>query len=380
MLLELLKLFCWFNPVVYLLKRSLEEVHEYLADAAVTRQHDARQYSQVMVEQVFQTMNLTFTQSFNRSLIKKRIAMIQTNKPTRPAFWKMALSLPLIAILFFIYSCRTGEIIPTETAQASTSSIFRIGEVVVVGYGTKSGPVLKDANEKFSKYNLPMPLHRMEEEVYEHVDEAPAPVNGMDNFQQDIQKTVLSGSADIRGTVYVQAIIDATGNIRNPVVLHGISTELDAQILKAFEKGTKWNPGKINGNPVSIRLVIPIQFGKMPAPYASLSALQELSPKPTAGQPVLQEGMDAFYKHLQKNLKYPAEARSNLMEGQVVVSFTIQKDGTLANVEVVESVFPALDAEVKRAVQESKLLWTPAIENGQVRESKLVLPVTFKLG
>jgi TonB family protein len=63
-----------------------------------------------------------------------------------------------------------------------------------------------------------------------------------------------------------------------------------------------------------------------------------------------------------------------------VVGFTVKKDGTLANIEVVESVFPALDAEVIRVIGESKLLWKPAIENGQAQESRIVWPVTFKLG
>jgi TonB family protein len=380
LLLELLKVVCWFNPVVYLLKRSLEEVHEYLADASVVRQYDARQYSQVMAEQTLNTMNFAFTQSFNRSLINKRMAMIQINKLPRPAFWKMALSLPLVAVLFFIYACRTAEVIPAKTAQATNAGMYRMGEVVVVGYGPSPGPVLKDANEKFSKYNLPVPLHKMEEGVYEHVDEVPAPMNGMANFQQAIQKTLFSSSADIRGTVYVQAIVDVAGNILNPVVLHGISPEFDAQVLKAIEKGPKWNPGKINGNPVSIRLVIPVQFGKNPTPYTSLFEIKELSKESAVGKPVPQEGMEAFYKHIQKYLKYPSEARSNLIGGQVVVSFTVQKDGTLANLEVVESVFPALDAEVIRVIGESKLLWKPAMENGQVRESRIVLPVKFILG
>ncbi len=63
LLLELLKVVCWFNPVVYLLKKSLEEVHEYLADAAVLKQHNARQYSGLLVEQVFKRNNLSVVHS-----------------------------------------------------------------------------------------------------------------------------------------------------------------------------------------------------------------------------------------------------------------------------------------------------------------------------
>lgn len=379
-LMELLKVCCWFNPVVYLLKKSLEEVHEYLADASVVRQYDARQYSQVMAEQVFASMNLGFTQSFNRSLINKRIAMIQINRPIKPAFWKLALSLPVVGILFFLYSCRTSEVVPTQATQTNTAYMYRMGEVVVVGYGVT--PVLKNANEKFNKYNLPVPLNYSEEEVYERVDEAPTPVNGMVDFQKVIQQSIgNSGFANTPGTVYVQVTIDTEGNIRNPSVMHGINAQLDARILETVQqKNTKWNPGKIAGTPVSSKVVIPVPIGKTSMPYNSLSELKELSKTPQSGHPIPQDGMYAFLKHIQKYIKYPNEARKNLISGQVVASFTVQRDGTLTDVQVLESVFPILDAEVVRVIQESKLLWKPATQNGQARESRVVLPVTFVLG
>jgi hypothetical protein len=300
LLLELLKVVCWFNPVVYLYKKALEEVHEYLADATVVRQYDARQYSQVMAEQVFRSMNFAFTQSFNRSLITKRIAMLQIHKHHKPALWKMALSLPLIAVLFFVYSCRTGEIVPSQAAKSSANDMYRMGEVVVVGYGTTA--IIKNANEKFNKYNLPVPLNTLEEDIYLHVDKAPSPVNGMTDFQKYIQEFVQAGATGKTGTVHVQATINATGNLLNPVVLHGIDAEHDALVLQALQKSNEWNPGKIDGKPVNTRIVIPVPFGKTSTPYTPLSGLKELSKEPTVGKPLPQEGMEAFYKYVQKNL------------------------------------------------------------------------------
>jgi TonB family protein len=386
MLIELLKVFCWFNPVVYLFKKSLEEVHEYMADAAVTQQYDALQYSQVMAEQVFMSMNLSFTQSFNRSLINKRIAMIQSTKAAKPAPWKMALSLPVVGILFFLYSCRTGEVVPTQGAQVTTAGMYRMGEVVVVGYATspapQNPPKIKEYHLKFNKYNMPVPLHKMEEVVYESVDETPSPANGMDSFQETIREAINLGGTKRSGTILVQAIIDEAGNLVKPYVPLGIDVESSANILKVLENSPKWTPGKIKGNPVTTKVSFYVTFNKPSTSYTSLVELQELSKTPQSGQPVPQEGIEAFYKHIQKYIKYPTEARRHLIEGQVVVAFTIQKDGRLANLEVIESLFPALDVEVFRVVHESKstLLWKPAMQNGQAQESRIVLPVTFKLG
>jgi TonB family protein len=377
LLLELLKVVCWFNPAVYLLRKSLEEVHEYLADAAVTRHHDARQYSQVMVEQLFRHMNFTVAQSFNRSLINKRIAMIQTNKLPKPAFWKLALSLPFIALLFAVYACRTSEVIPANASQATNTEIYRMGEIVIVGYGGR--PLVKDAYETFNKYNLPVPLNKPE--VYESVDEAPSPAKGMAAFQEEIRQAInAAASDDLRGTIYVEAIVDASGNIRSPKVLYGINEKYDRQALEAMQNSPAWNPGRVEGNPVSTRIVVPLVFGKQSTPYASLADLKELPRTPAAGGPIPQEGMEALYQYIQRHIKYPQEAKSNLIEGKVVIGFTVQKDGTLADIRIEESVFPALDAEVIRIIRESTLRWQPALENGQPAESRIVLPATFKLG
>ncbi|MDO1451429.1 TonB family protein [Rhodocytophaga aerolata] len=379
LLLEVLKVVCWFNPVVYWFRQSQEEVHEYLADACVTSHHDARQYSQIMVEQLFRKMTFTFTQSFNRSLINKRLAMIHLNKSTKPALWKLALSLPLLTVLFFVYSCRTSEVLPSDVTQATAAQLYRMGEVVVAGYG--GPPVVKDANEVFNKYNLPVPLHKPEEVLYQRIDQAPTPVNGMEAFQKEIQQAIRAKAASsVSGTIHVQAIVDASGNIRDPKVLAGINEEYDLLAVAAIKNSPKWNPGKVNDAPVANRIVIPVVLGKPSATYSALAEVRELSQKPAIGEPMPQEGMEAIYKYMMQNLKYPQEARSAQIEGQVVVGFMVRTDGTLANIGIEEGVFPALDAEVVRVIQESGLLWKPAMENGRAKESRVVLPVTFKLG
>jgi TonB family protein len=264
--------------------------------------------------------------------------------------------------------------------------MYRMGEVVVMGYATspapQTSPKIKEHHLKFNKYNLPVPLHKLEEVIYESVDEAPSPVEGMASFQKTIRETIDLGAAKSSGTIVVQAIIDEAGNMVKPLVVRGIDAQSNAIVLKALENSPRWTPGKINGNPVTTKVSFPVTLGKPATPYAALSELEQLSTTPVAGQPVPQEGMEAFYKHIQKYMKYPTEARRHLIEGQVVVGFTIQQDGRLANIEVIESPFWDLAVEVSRVVRESKstLLWKPAMQNGQAKESKIVLPVTFKLG
>lgn len=73
LLLELLRIIFWFNPAIYLIKKSLQEVHEYLADAAVTTHQNVEAYVQLMVNQLFTNLKLTFTSFFNQSHLKQEL-------------------------------------------------------------------------------------------------------------------------------------------------------------------------------------------------------------------------------------------------------------------------------------------------------------------
>jgi beta-lactamase regulating signal transducer with metallopeptidase domain len=123
MLLELLKIVFWFHPAVYLFKKDLQQTHEYLADAAVVQQHNPDGYIQLIIAQVFQASGLTLINPFSQFKTKNRIMMLQKLKHARPAFWKLALSLPLIALLVLIYSCdrETSESNPSTKTGASVT-------------------------------------------------------------------------------------------------------------------------------------------------------------------------------------------------------------------------------------------------------------------
>ncbi len=81
---------------------------------------------------------------------------------------------------------------------------------------------------------------------------------------------------------------------------------------------------------------------------------------------------------LSQNLTYPAVAAENGIQGRVIVSFVVEKDGSISNVQVVRSVDPALDREAVNVVKRMPK-WNPGMNNGQPARVKFTLPVTFKL-
>ncbi len=89
-------------------------------------------------------------------------------------------------------------------------------------------------------------------------------------------------------------------------------------------------------------------------------------------------GDGALMEYLSKNLRYPAVASENGIEGRVIVRFVVGKDGAVSGVSVVRGVDSSLDKEAVRVV-ESMPKWTPGKQNGQAVSVYYTLPVTFKL-
>lgn len=89
-------------------------------------------------------------------------------------------------------------------------------------------------------------------------------------------------------------------------------------------------------------------------------------------------GMIKHMEFMMRNLKYPKEAEKAGASGTVRVHFIVEKDGTLTNVKVPDSVHPALDAEGIRLIK-TMPKWTPAQLKGQAVRSKIVQTIPFRL-
>lgn len=96
-------------------------------------------------------------------------------------------------------------------------------------------------------------------------------------------------------------------------------------------------------------------------------------------QPAPQGGMSAFYQYVQKNLKYPSQARRMGIEGKVFVQFVVNVDGTLTDVQAIKGIGAGCDDEAVRVVKGSPK-WEPGKQRGKPVRVRMVLPITFKLG
>lgn len=89
-------------------------------------------------------------------------------------------------------------------------------------------------------------------------------------------------------------------------------------------------------------------------------------------------GQAALFEYLQNNVKYPADAEKKKVEGRVLVTFVVNTDGSITDIEVVRKTFPSLDAEAVRVIS-GMPRWKPGEQKGQKVRVKYTVPLTFRL-
>jgi protein TonB len=94
--------------------------------------------------------------------------------------------------------------------------------------------------------------------------------------------------------------------------------------------------------------------------------------------PAFEGGMEGMMKFLQKKLRYPRRAQERKEEGTVFVSFIIDPQGEVTDVELVKGFFPDCDKEAMRVISLMNK-WKPGMQNKMPVAVKMVLPIKFKL-
>ncbi len=89
-------------------------------------------------------------------------------------------------------------------------------------------------------------------------------------------------------------------------------------------------------------------------------------------------GQGALMQYLANNIKYPVVAQENGVQGRVIVSFVVERDGSISDVKVARSVDPSLDREAQRVVS-GMPKWKPGKQNGSAVRVKYTVPVVFRL-
>lgn len=137
--IELLKVFFWFNPLIYFFKKAIMLNHEYLADEAVTySENNSKSYINILLNIAFRNNNSYLASSFNYSFTKKRLLMITKNKFSKTVMLKKIAVIPLFLVLglMVINAQDTKPVTPNSPPPPPPP----------FGYNSWWAPILKEHN------------------------------------------------------------------------------------------------------------------------------------------------------------------------------------------------------------------------------------------
>ena len=126
------QLFCvafWFNPFVWMYKKSISQNLEFIADAEAIKQlADRTAYQKTLLKITIQPECIAITNHFYQSLIKKRIVMLNKKQSKRLNSWKYATVLPALIAFIFLFQIKVvaQEKAVTVTASEKTKLVLEI--------------------------------------------------------------------------------------------------------------------------------------------------------------------------------------------------------------------------------------------------------------
>lgn len=349
LILELVKIIQWFNPVIYLINRELRELHEYIADTQVVGSSDKNSYINTMLSLTLGATVSDLANNFNGIKLIKRLKMITKPASTKSAAMKYILLLPAIAVLVLAFSCK-DKVSEPETSSELYENIYPWlddGKVPMFLMDTSksSERKVKDPNKIYvEKY--PNPIGMIEDQILGEM--------------KTHQKWLNENKA---GKVSLRYKVSRTGEVSDPIITNWkmaddknwtrkkLPIEIEKDILQAVVKSKiKYEPAIKDGKAIDgfagTIFVIGSQavwnkfnmggdvyyqmkgekgFKGVNIPY------EKSKEKNKVGEAMISPEQLRFISY---NLKYPEQAIKNNIEGTVIITFEVDSKGTVVDAKV----------------------------------------------
>ncbi len=303
--IELAAIINWFNPVMYLYKKEIRHIHEFIADEeASSGMLSKSDYALLLFSNTLGVQPDHLSNNFfNNSLLKRRIIMLNKNKSQKTGLWKFGFAAPLfIAMLIFSAASASSEnnILSIDAKKnLPILNIISNPETTGISLRENSNPLNKDDKS-----------------------------SNKESVSPDLAK---KKSGDVQG----------------------LKTESERTIK--------------NTNSPVYEDTIPSKRSKDITDFTKVEVL-----------PQFHGGQEGWGDYVKTNLKYPEEAKKNRITGRVIMSFVVDKTGSLEDIKVLRGVEKSLDDEALRILKTSPK-WKPGIQNGRPVKVAYTMPIFFQL-
>jgi len=386
---EIIGIITWLNPVIYLYKKAIKNIHEFLADElAAEFQGDKAEYAMLLLSKSFGIAPNTLTNGFlEKSLIKKRIFMLHKERSKKIAIVKYGIFIPLFALLIVFSSAtiRKNEKLLSITDQIPMDKPIELVEnMVTVPEKIITAPKISvdgktDPNWKgfyqFLGRNIKYPTAANSDQIQGNVQirfnlKGGSITNIMSNVElgagcdEEVIKTILSYKG-------FKTVADGKYALTVSFKIPESSKEFKNKLLP--KSGDYVNLNKIN---IISYLPQTTETGISNGKSESTDKVYDFVS--IEKQPEFPGGITKFYKYLSGNIDYPKMAQDNNVQGKVFLSFIVEKDGSLSDIQITRGLGSGTDEEAIRVLKESPK-WNPGIQNGLAVRVKYNINVNFKL-
>ena len=407
LLAELFQIIHWFNPLAHLIRKDMREIHEFLADYSVVSDGVSKHaYQQLLLNYLANSITPRVANSFSAKLLKKRFAMMTTNKTPKSVLIKYTLAIPVIAMLIGLMSFQT-EIMyvekqtPIEFTEKSENTVN----------GDKVNPQPAESETIANALQEKDPYEAMTTRLKEYAKN----YTMLKLFQIDNKNTQNELPVILKeGCVYRFYLVgEEKDKAMKQFVAITKETKEGTSELKSLDischngysstKFTCTETGayklRVVDNSAGEKYIVGLYFQEMveidkdkkeTTPIIKYETDKTSSQKDTSKYAtkafiVVEEmpkfnnrGLEAAREHIAQNLKYPKAAKDKGIQGNVFVNFVVESNGKVSNVKVVKSVDPMLDAEATKVIEEMPD-WTPGKQRGKNVDVQFTLPVVFSL-
>lgn len=289
----------------------------------------------------------------------------------------------------------------TKTKEVAVKDVLGDLKVQLYSDGTISRPQSQpQATTSPAVSNTPQIVSEQVFTVVEKMPEFPGGQGELLKYlARSIKYPVIAQENGIQGRVTVSFIVEKDGSIRDVEVLRGVDPSLDKEAMRVLSVMPKWTPGQQRGHNVAVEYTVPVTFrlqggmkndpglgddkgvmvvgyGESKSDNAGDSSEQVFSV--VEKMPEFPGGQDAILGFITKTMNYPKIAQENGIQGRVVCSFIVNKDGTISETQVISGIDPSLDQEALRIIR-AMPKWIPGTQKGNAVRVKYTVPVTFSL-
>ncbi|MGI4020779.1 MAG: TonB family protein [Janthinobacterium lividum] len=356
LLFEALTILNWFNPVIYLYRKTIKYNHEFIADRnAIDFGIDKSDYAMLLLSESLGVQSNHLVNSFfNQSLLKQRIMMLHKNPSKRSALLKYGLSAPLFVAMLIFTSATVSEQRTILKLSEKINSDATVREVAV-----DLSHQINVLPSSAAKLKLPTIIaQKLKGKVVNTFGKPLANVKV--NYKQNTINTITNEDGEFEIPEYTEGSAVSftnTDSVSLVRAFENIAGKL--QIIVIEDKKSAANRANM--------LIVKSPADSDVVSFASVEKL-----------PMFPGGESAFGNYLAGAIRYPKIAKDQKTQGRVIITFVVETDGSLTGIKVLRNIGGGCGPEAIRVLEASPK-WIPGTQKGKPVRVAYTMPINFTL-